>query len=151
MMQLITMTKQAFADYLPLAISQFAEEKVLAGNWTANESVQLSQETFANLLPNDENTKDHHLFSIQQDLLLVGMIWLHQSSTTASFIYDFIIFDEFQRKGYGEQAMKLLEIEARKLGIEEIGLHVFGHNNGAIKLYNKLGYITTNISMTKKI
>ncbi|GEK34024.1 GNAT family N-acetyltransferase [Kurthia sibirica] len=150
-MQLITMTKQAFADYLPLAISQFAEEKVLAGNWTANESVQLSQETFANLLPNDENTKDHHLFSIQQDLLLVGMIWLHQSSTTASFIYDFIIFDEFQRKGYGEQAMKLLEIEARKLGIEEIGLHVFGHNNGAIKLYNKLGYITTNISMTKKI
>lgn len=40
---------------------------------------------------------------------------------------------------------------AKSLGAETIGLHVFGHNNRAIKLYENLGYKATNISMSKQL
>ena len=49
--------------------------------------------------------------------------------------------------------MAMTEVEnfAKSLSAETIGLHVFGHNNRAIKLYEKLGYKATNISMSKQL
>jgi ribosomal protein S18 acetylase RimI-like enzyme len=44
-----------------------------------------------------------------------------------------------------------LENVAREKGVEKIGLHVFGHNAAARALYQKVGYIETNVNMSKKI
>lgn len=102
----------------------------------------------------DEKSEHNHLFSIFHNQQLVGMIWIAQTSTTnlnEGFIYDFIIYEQHQGRGYGKQAMKETEIFAKKLGINKIGLHVFGHNKIARGLYEKLGYEITNISMSKSI
>jgi RimJ/RimL family protein N-acetyltransferase len=37
------------------------------------------------------------------------------------------------------------------LGAGKVELHVFGHNHGARALYEKLGYTTTSIVMTKAV
>lgn len=49
--------------------------------------------------------------------------------------------------------MAMTEVEnfSKALGAETIGLHVFGHNNKAIKLYEKLGYKATNITISKQL
>jgi RimJ/RimL family protein N-acetyltransferase len=49
------------------------------------------------------------------------------------------------------QAMTKLEGEAKRLGLDRIGLHVFGHNSAARPLYEKLGYVPTNINMVKHL
>jgi ribosomal protein S18 acetylase RimI-like enzyme len=47
--------------------------------------------------------------------------------------------------------MKEIESIARTLGLEQIELHVFGHNERAINLYEKLDYKVSNIIMSKKL
>jgi ribosomal protein S18 acetylase RimI-like enzyme len=42
-------------------------------------------------------------------------------------------------------------VEARRLELSGIGLHVFGHNAGARLLYERLGYETTNLNMFKTL
>ena len=66
-------------------------------------------------------------------------------------IYDFLIYEEHRRKGYGKQTLVALEEKVKELGIETIALHVFGHNQAAIDLYQKTGYKMTNIQMQKKL
>ena len=47
--------------------------------------------------------------------------------------------------------MRSLEDEVRRLGDSSIGLHVFGHNAPARRLYEKLGYSETHINMVKRL
>ena len=47
--------------------------------------------------------------------------------------------------------MLCIEDYCQKRNIHRIGLHVFGHNERAVSLYNKLGFQTTNYRMEKAI
>jgi ribosomal protein S18 acetylase RimI-like enzyme len=67
------------------------------------------------------------------------------------FIYDLRIFDRFQRRGYGRAALLALELLAKELGVARLRLHVFGHNQRAIALYQQAGYTVTNLIMTKDL
>lgn len=62
-----------------------------------------------------------------------------------------MIFEQYQGQGYGKKAMKEAEIIAKQLGMNKIGLNVFGHNKIARGLYEKMGYEITNITMAKTI
>ncbi len=44
-----------------------------------------------------------------------------------------------------------MEDELRRMGVSRIGLNVFANNHVAIGLYQKHGYITTNMNMQKHI
>ena len=47
--------------------------------------------------------------------------------------------------------MTALEETVRALGLDEIRLHVFGHNGAARALYRKLGFVETNVMMAKQL
>ncbi|WP_226799661.1 GNAT family N-acetyltransferase [Carnobacterium mobile] len=154
MIQLEKMTERDFIDYLSLAIPDYAAEKVSAGAWAKEAAQKLSEESFAELLPNGVATKDHHLFSIvkNESSQKVGYMWFRSSEDLngkAAFIFDFIVFEEFRSRGYGTQTMLALEETAKKMGIEKIMLHVFAHNKTAFSLYEKMGFNMTDISMSK--
>ncbi|OTN90421.1 hypothetical protein A5819_002921 [Enterococcus sp. 7E2_DIV0204] len=53
--------------------------------------------------------------------------------------------------GYGKQTIARLSEKAKDINVSQIDLHVFAHNKGAIHLYEKTGFIATDISMSKKI
>lgn len=154
MITLKPMNKEEFQLYISIAIEDFAKDKVTSGNWGEDEAIDLSSKEFSRLLPKDEKSELNYLYSIFQDQQVVGMIWIAQTSTSnpdEGFIYDFIIYEPHQGQGYGKQAMKETEIIAKELGMNKIGLHVFGHNKVARGLYEKLGYEITNIKMVKAI
>jgi ribosomal protein S18 acetylase RimI-like enzyme len=43
----------------------------------------------------------------------------------------------FRRRGYASRTLEL--VEARELGAKSVELHVFGYNQGAQALYEKVG------------
>ncbi|MGG0741467.1 GNAT family N-acetyltransferase [Niallia taxi] len=154
MITLQPMNQEQFKQYISYAIKDYAKDKIASGNWSENEAIDLSKKAFERLLPKDEKTENNHLFSIFHNNILVGMIWISQKVPTNSnegFIYDFVIFEQYQGLGYGKKAMKEAEIIAKELGMNKMVLHVFGHNKIARGLYEKMGYEITNITMAKTI
>lgn len=154
MITLQPMNEEEFNQYISYAIKDYANEKIVSGNWSEEEAIDLSRESFEKNLPENEKTANNHLFSVFHNEIVVGMIWIFQKAPlnpTEGFIYDFVIFDQYQGQGYGKKTMKELELIAKELGITKIGLHVFGHNKIASGLYKKMGYEITNITMSKTI
>jgi len=57
----------------------------------------------------------------------------------------------FRGRGYGRSIMLLLEEKAREMGLKSLGLHVFGSNQVARRLYEAVGYEVTNVNMKKTL
>lgn len=155
MVQLVPMTESDLHVYLQNAIEEYAQEHVKAGNWHPSEALQQSEKEFQQLLPDGVASKDQYLFSIIDATgLKVGLLWFavrYQSSQPYAFVYDFLIYEEFRRRGYGKQAFAVLEELVQELGLDSISLHVFGHNQPAIALYQAAGYEIVDLIMTKKL
>lgn len=154
MVRLVHMTESEFEIYLEKAVAEYAADKAGAGDWSEEEALERSRESYHGLLPQGVKTENNSLFRIQLEESgeKVGMIWMkHEVPRPHGFIYD-IVLDETQRgKGYGKQAMLALEEFAKGLGMETLALHVFAHNTAAMKLYKGLGYEVTSQNMTKKL
>ncbi|MBI5929546.1 MAG: GNAT family N-acetyltransferase [Chloroflexi bacterium] len=156
MTRLNPMTDAELVSFLDYMIDDYAAEKVRAGNWPEDKALELSKAEFDQLLPNGVNSPDQYLFSIFDETKgqNVGAIWFAvrgEGGNKSAWIYDLLIHEQFRRQGYATQAMLTLEDEVKKLGLSTIGLHVFGHNPSAYALYQKIGYATTNIIMSKKV
>lgn len=155
MIKLVPMQQSDLEDYLAIAVQEYAQDKIDAGNYAPSEGLEKARAEFDALLPQGIDTPHQHLFSVQNEAgEKVGIFWLAEIQSGArrfAFIYDIRIDEEHRRKGYGTQAMLAAEEEAKKLGFDRIGLHVFGRNHAALALYEKLGYEITNINMSKNI
>jgi len=156
MVRLEKMNEFDFNIYINNAIKDYAAEKIKAGTWAQGEAENLSKETFARLLPKGIYSENQYLFSIIDDdkQIKVGYLWFQcyeKLIEKEAFVYDFIVFKEFRSKGYGTQALKSLDNVVKGLGINKISLHVFAHNKRALSLYEKTGFIATDINMSKNI
>lgn len=152
--KLSRMNEEAFNQYYNIAIQEYANEHVKAGNWGEEEAFDNAKKQFAQLLPDGLETKAHVLFSIMYDNEIIGTLWLNIQSKQHEkhgFIYD-IKLDVGQRgKGYGKATMAALEEYAKSENINQISLHVFAHNERAVALYEKMGYEAKSYNMSKKL
>lgn len=156
MITLRPMTDEAFEAYLALAVDDYAQEHVRAGNWTAEEAQEMARAQYDHFLPDGVHTEGQHLFQFmaEGETEPVGMGWLgisERNHAKEAFIYDIRIYPSFRRHGYARQALEALEDEARRLGARRIGLHVFAHNYAALALYEQAGYVVTDHWMAKKL
>ena len=156
MVKLVSMTESEFQTYLKRCIVSYAQEHVKAGNWDSSDALQKAEKELLQLLPDGIASKKQHLLSIEDGHtgVKIGLIWfaeILQASRPSAFIYDFLIYEEHRRKGYGKQTLTALEEKVNELGIETISLHAFGHNQAAIDLYQKAGYEITDLHMAKKV
>ncbi len=148
------MTQAEYDVFLERTIPEYADDKVRAGHWAESEALERSRTEFLDLLPQGPQTKNHYLYTLYDNDQAIGMIWLRANidrPTQDGFIFELYI-DESQRgKGYGKQAMLLIEEKARELGLKSIGLHVFGSNKIARNLYEAVGYEVTSVNMSKAL
>lgn len=155
-MRLVPMTQAEYDAWSERSIREYADDKVQAGTWLPAEAMERSAQSFEHLLPDGLRSKDQYLYMLEDEAAgkKVGMIWvasvLHEGKRQA-FIYDIRVDEEERGKGYGKQAMLALDEVVRGLGLDEIGLHVFGHNAIARDLYLKVGYEITDYIMVKKL
>ena len=59
------------------------------------------------------------------------------------------VLPDYRRRGIGRSLLKRLEAETKIAGASGISLQVYGHNAGAIALYESLGYAPQAVLMRK--
>lgn len=80
-------------------------------------------------------------FMINESHKDIGYIFITKKE---KYAYLTIMIDKkYWGKGYGKQAMLLIEDEVRKLKINKTVLGLYKENGRALKLYQSLGYIQT--------
>jgi len=146
------MTRDIYDAYVGRSIAEYAQEHVKAGNWTADEALAKAEAQFAELLPDGVATEGQHLWSIRDDAdRHVGILWVGPRPRTekALFIWDIAIEASERGRGLGQAALEVLHAWAREHGYERVGLHVFGSNEVARRLYLRTGYVETDVQMEK--
>jgi RimJ/RimL family protein N-acetyltransferase len=144
---------RAYRDHL---VRDYAADKVRAGAWSESEAQIRAAKDVDGLLPEGPATQGHFLYSVREDAAdaEVGTVWfaLRDSGVRMYvWIYDIIINENFRRRGYASRTLELVEARAKELGAKSVELHVFGHNQGAQTLYEKVGYSVTSITMAKQV
>lgn len=149
------MTRYEYAEWLKVTIPAYAADKVASGQWSEEESLQLSRKEYEELLPQGFTTPDNFFYTIEDsDSMPVGVLWFAVKAVSngrVAYVYDVEVQPQHRRKGNAYRAFCALEQEARKLGLSGIALHVFGHNVDAQALYAKLGFRPTNINLFKPV
>jgi ribosomal protein S18 acetylase RimI-like enzyme len=82
------------------------------------------------------------------------MLWFKEErnwETPYGYLYQVWVWDEFQGQGLGRELMKALETELLSRGLKRLRLHVFAFNERAVKLYESMGFETTNLVMVKEL
>ena len=154
MSKLVPMTQSEFEAFIEHIIPDYAADKVRAGHWSEDEALEKSRKQTESLLSQGLQTKDHFLYTLYDGEEAVGMIWLRAEldrPVKSGFIFDVEIKEEFRGKGYGKQAMLLIEEKARELGIRRMGLNVFAYNDVAKNLYEGIGYKVSSMNMLKDL
>jgi len=148
-------TVAEFAAWRDLAIPDYADEQVRAGQWSRDAALALARRALDALLPQGLDTPDHELFSVLDAAgRPVGTLWFAvqaRGEARVAYVYDIVIDAGHRRQGHAERAFAALEQEAARRGLAGIALHVFGHNRGAQALYAKLGFVPTNIHLFKPL
>jgi ribosomal protein S18 acetylase RimI-like enzyme len=152
MVRLVPMDPGDFDPFFERLLREYADEHIRSGRWTQQEGLTKAQEEIRNLLPAGRETPNHFFFTIVVGPPdeKVGAVWL-AIEPRGGFVYDLLVLEPYRRRGYAEEAMLLAERVAREKGALKISLHVFGSNQGARKLYTKLGYSETNVMMSKSL
>ena len=150
------MSQAEYEEYRRHSVPNYARNKVESGEWAEETSLDQAKEVFDELLPQGIDTPGHYLYQIidEWDEVPVGVIWIaerERAGQAGAYIYDVFIKPEYQSKGHASRAIRAVEDKALELGLPGIGLHVFGHNATARRLYEKLGYEPVNVFMYKRL
>ncbi len=148
------MTPEVYGAWLGRTIAEYAAEHVAAGNWAAEGALEKARGQFDELLPDGLATDGQHLWSIRDAAgRHVGILWVgpRPNVERALYIWDIAIEPEARGHGYGGAALEALHAWAREHGYDRVGLHVFGHNDVARRLYLRSGYVETDVRMEKRL
>ena len=66
-----------------------------------------------------------------------------------AYVYNVEIEEHARRRGFASAAFLELERVVRERGVHHLSLHVFGHNHGARRLYESLGFEPTSLTLRK--
>jgi RimJ/RimL family protein N-acetyltransferase len=157
-LRFVAMDAAGFAAWKQRAVPAFAADKIASGDWPQAGALQRSQAGFDALLPMDENTPGQHLgHLVDADGRAIGWAWIHIGPEIEgavernAFLYDFGIVAALRGKGLAREALAAVEARAHELGATRLGLHVFGHNHVARHLYERAGFMVTDLNLSKPL
>ena len=90
------------------------------------------------LLDSDKNISGH--FRLQDNFWFVDHNQFVLNNDHIGFVSNYRIYEPHQNKGYGQQMMKELIQEARRLKMIKIVLDVLRDNERAVRVYYKSGF-----------
>lgn len=150
------MSDEAFVEYAENPSPNYAREKVASGEWHEETALEKARQLFSEMLPQGLDTPDNHLYEIvdEWDEVTVGTLWFsvrERAGKKSAYVWDVVVKSEHQRKGHASRAFRELEEKVMAMGLDGIGLNVFGENVSAQRLYARLGYKPVNIFMYKHL
>jgi len=150
------MSEVAFQESFRRSVTGHAADYVRRGLWAAEGAEEAMAKEFNRLYPRGRETPDRYFATVidVESRQSVGETWYladHHGGKVRFWIDWIWIEPEHRRQGFATAVFTRLEEEARRLGADRVGLTVWCDNPGAIDLYRKLGYTTSNMSMMKTV
>jgi ribosomal protein S18 acetylase RimI-like enzyme len=148
------MRDDEFADWLPRAIEDYADDMVRNGGMDPEAARQAAMRDAELLFPGELPSTEQLVFVIEADGERVGDLWLAERDTGVGrslYVWNIFIEEQKRGRGFGREAMLLAEDEARRRGLSHIALSTMGGNERARRLYRSLGYKETIVSMAKPV
>ncbi|PWI19718.1 GNAT family N-acetyltransferase [Streptomyces sp. Act143] len=143
------MTEAEFDTWLEHETEDYARTWIARGVPEA-EARAKSRRDHDTLLPRGFATEDTWLHILEHEGTRVGNLWIALRDGKP-FVYDVEVDAAHRGHGHGRALMLLAEIEARALGSRTLGLNVFAGNTPAERLYESLGYETTQYAFYKPL
>ncbi len=131
-------------DDLP-TITRWYEDTVFARLFEATPAMPKTEEQWSEWLQEQQKRKDNYLFAIRPEgnESLIGyaqldeILWNHRTAWLAIGLGDRMNWGQ----GYGQEALALLlKFAFHELNLYRVQLTVFGYNDRAIALYEKMGF-----------
>jgi ribosomal protein S18 acetylase RimI-like enzyme len=147
-------------DELPafVAHNRVAYERDLAtqAGMAQDQARAKAERDMTRLFPDGGVAPGNELYAIEDESgERVGDLWIAERDNDAGepslFVYAIEIAPDRRGRGYGKEAMLLVEDEARRREIAEANLMVFGGNDVARSLYRSLGYVEQAVFMSKSL
>lgn len=155
MIRLVQMTQDDYDAYYPAALQDLANELARARDLMPLEGVEAAKKSFDELFPGGKvGGKDQFIFKIANESGPVGVLHFGVRRDRIKpdvYVWSIEIEPEHRGRGYGRAAMTAVEQKARELGVSNVSLNVFGHNDPAISLYKGLGYRPVAMTMRKSV
>jgi ribosomal protein S18 acetylase RimI-like enzyme len=148
------MNDEDFQRFIDTASVNFANDKVKNGSWKQEAALEQSLAAFRRLLPDGVQTENHFLKNIVLDNQIIGYLWYEikkQEDSKHVYLFEILVSPQLRGQGYGTEALELFIQEVKEKGIEDIWLHMFGHNQGALKLYQQIGFEITDYNLKLNI
>lgn len=147
-----TMQADEFDGYRDYFIPDYAAEIVSNYGLSEAEAQAKATRDINQELTQGVATAGHVLLCITDTRGVVGYIWYRPNPDAGSvFISDFCILPTHQGKGYGKQALAILETQLIKDGFTQINLRVAADNARAQHVYAQGGFRATGINMIRRI
>ncbi|MCW7941015.1 acetyltransferase [Streptomyces hygroscopicus] len=102
------------------------------------------------LLPQGAATENMLFSVLEQEGTRVGTLWVALREEKA-FVFDVEADADHRGRGHGRALMLLAEIQATAAGRRVLGLNVFAGNTPAERLYESMGYETTQYALYKPL
>ncbi|RKF18163.1 GNAT family N-acetyltransferase [Alginatibacterium sediminis] len=156
MINIREMQDAEFAAYSCYFVEDYARDIEENQGYSSETAITMAKESLDRCFPNKLESNQHSLLCIESidgdSPVLCGYLWHSiDQSESSSFIYDFFVFENFRGQGIGREAIKTLEQQLKKVGINQLKLRVAYHNQRALKLYQELGFSVTGYNMSKQL
>ncbi|MEW2612543.1 GNAT family N-acetyltransferase [Streptomyces sp. NPDC047880] len=143
------MTEAEFGPWLEKGTEDYAHSWMERGVPEA-EARAKSERDHATLLPDGLATSGMLVSVVEHLGTPVGTLWLAVRESSA-FVFDVETDAAHRGKGHGRTLMLLAEAQTITEGRRTLGLNVFAGNTPAERLYDSLGYATTQYAMYKPL
>jgi len=138
-MMLNKMNIEESNQFLNKTIQDLAEANAICGEWKVNEALEKSKGHFEKQFPNGIIDENNYLYSIlNQKQEIVGKVWITVNNNKKTWLQNIKIDEKYRRNGYRKEAILELPKIAKGLGIQKIGLNVFGYNKEALQFIIQL-------------
>ena len=152
MVNLHPMTETEFEAFKTFIIEDYAQN--IARNYLKpiEDAREGSAKQINAMLKEGISTPNHYIYNVVPagEETILGYLWVEVNESKHScFICEIRLLEAHRGKGWGTKTLQTLEKMVKEKGVTSIGLHVFGDNPIARRLYEKIGYQVTGMNMQK--
>ncbi|MDM5317257.1 GNAT family N-acetyltransferase [Fictibacillus sp. b24] len=152
MIKLCKVNEAEFKRYMDFMIPDYAQDITKNFDLPMEQALEESEMMMNDMFKDGLATEGQYLYNIvdANSNEKVGLLWYSIiSEINQAYLYHILIDEAKRGLGYGSKTLEKLQEILKNSGVKSIGLSVFGKNDGAYRLYKKLGYSNTRISMEK--
>jgi ribosomal protein S18 acetylase RimI-like enzyme len=144
------MTPAEYAAFRPRLNEDYAANLSASGAMPEAEARHKAAADLHRLLPDGLATAGHRLWTAYDGTDPVGLVWVQlqdRSDGLRAFGHELSVREDLRRRGYGRAVVDATMRSCRDLGVQTVGLSVFGFDAGASRLYEELGFRLTAQTM----